>query len=196
MGKRIITEELENLLNQEKETLTIEREYDEYTAYDIIGFLDCKIITYNDRQDLVFNILNNNYNYYKMYFDTHFKYSPKQKEGNSSSDKVCKSLEKMADYLLFSEENRPKKSQSYNYYTDETLYKKQSKNREIEDSQNEYEVPIDILIKDRNYKFERKQNYCIDCDNCRIGCSWGKKLLQNKQPAPDVGKKILADYKK
>lgn len=92
--------------------------------------LDFKITSLKDRKEFVENMLNNDNDFFSIYFDDFYKENATTNDELSEKNTVCKTLENLANYLLGSEEIREERKNSktnYRFYVDETEFKLRTK---------------------------------------------------------------------
>jgi DNA-binding CsgD family transcriptional regulator len=136
------------------------------TIYDFFSKLDYTF-KQDDRLNLIKQLLytqigyENTYldEFFEVYFNNKFVYSPKQNDYLSSDNNVCSILELMANYILFSNDAEKIKKINYNFYTKNQLQSKFGKEYSIEElieksysnSVNESSVSF-LLNNNQNYK--------------------------------------------
>lgn len=129
---------------------------------DYISQIDYELHSLQDRINCVNKILEED-SYYVEYFDKYFVYSPNCNQHLSENDNVCRSLEKMADYLLFSEEEKQRQKENkteYKIFKSAKMFKLATREMGAGDI-NELEInkPMCMLIEgNKNYYLENKQN--------------------------------------
>lgn len=108
---------------------------------------------------------------------SHMKVNVNKTDGLSENNEVCKALEKIANYILFSPDGeRITKKTKYNFYTEETLDMKLNKEPSYEGFVNrnngDEEEVIDFLVrKGKNYKNCIKQKiYTEDLKDEELEC--------------------------
>jgi predicted DNA-binding protein (UPF0251 family) len=113
---------------------------------------------------------------------SHIKICLSQSDGLSDNNAVCKALERMADYILFAPDGEKiDKKTKYNFYTEDSLGRKMSKEPSLEgitkkvgNSNNNVsdEEVIDFLIsKGKNFKKSIQQKiYKQDIRNDKLFC--------------------------
>lgn len=163
-------------------------ELDGTTVNELNQKIDYSKTKLEDRKKVVEDILSST-NFYQEYFDEYYNPSIGRQDPLSHENDVCRSLERMANYLLNSDEVKEKKKKEektkYVFYTDKNYFeKKVNKERSVEsltESNNtDYgEVVIHFLKReDKNYILERKQTIT-------------KRDLERK----DFLGRVLRDYK-
>jgi hypothetical protein len=157
------------------------------TITDFTNQLDYKITKQEERVELVNKIVNTEHvgesdlpdKFFEEYFEqkdnedginkSHIKLCSTTKDNLSDKSSVCKSLERMADYILYAPDGEKiNKKTEYNFYKEEEFNKiinNQYKNMHIEDlnlgNKTQDEV-IDYLVrKGENYKKENKQKIYV-----------------------------------
>lgn len=115
----------------------------------------------SDRKEIIDDILSSDF--YPEYFENYFKVNINSGDGLSEQDAVCLSLEKMANYLLNSEEVKEiKKEIEYVFYADEMAFKKaieREPNIEGMGSGERQENVLHFLKNEnRNYKVSKNQS--------------------------------------
>lgn len=101
-------------------------ELDGTTVYELNNKLDYSKTHLEDRMEVVKNILDNT-DFYNQYFDNHFKASVNSGDPLSENINVCRSLERMASYILNSKEvkqQEDKEQTQYVFYTDRKYFEK------------------------------------------------------------------------
>lgn len=149
-------------------------------AYNYTSKLDYKLDTYEKRLELVEKILKND-DFFVEYFDNYHKVNVNKEDFLSGDKNVCNSLEKIADYLLFSSDIRENDKVNYIFYTDEYLSEKIEKEKSIEgiaeqvatvknengtsnfDNSKFQETIMFLVDKGKNFRKEAKQ-IIIDSD--------------------------------
>lgn len=119
-----------------------------------------------DRIKLVESLLNPNGkvdSYFQVYFDEKFNPHLNKSDYLSSENNVCKTLESIANYLLFADDAIKVKKTEYNYYTTKQLKNKfggeLSVDEFIDKTYSEIsDENINILVKNKNYKLPIEQN--------------------------------------
>lgn len=119
-----------------------------------------------ERKTVVNNILNST-NFYEEYFEDHFKSSINANDHLSSEINICKSLERMANYLLNSKEIKQEEDNEktkYVFHTDEKYFQKkvgreQSIEQMAKTDSGDHENNVIHFLKrdDENYKKEKIQ---------------------------------------
>ena len=118
----------------------------------IMSKLDYGVTDFNERLYIVGEICKDDF--FIEYFDNYFKVSPTTKEELSLDNNICNSLERVADYLIFSDDGKESESSVMNY----SKQIKVSKNeKSIEDLKYSDELEDVEPRKDLNYKKEIKQ---------------------------------------
>lgn len=171
---------------------------DNKTVYDFTKKLDYSL-KQKDRIKLVEKLLYNNEQlvpYFQEYFDTYYKVVPGQTDPLSEDNNVCKGLEKIANYILFSPDaERITKKTKYNFYPEHKLKEKMDKEQSLEELlENTYtenndgldttvfdEVINFLVVPIRNHKKEIKQTiYDKDLNDPEL------KSVKNYQDAMDI----------
>jgi hypothetical protein len=171
---------------------------DDKTVYDFTKKLDYSL-KQKDRIKLVEKLLYNNEQltpYFQEYFDTYYKAVPGQTDSLSEDNNVCKSLEKIANYILFSPDaERICKKTKYNFYPEYKLREKMDKEQSLEELlENIYtenddnldttvfdEVINFLVVPTRNHKKEIKQViHTKDLNDPEL------KSVKNYQDAMDI----------
>jgi DNA-binding CsgD family transcriptional regulator len=105
------------------------------TVHEINKKVDFKKTKLEDRKQVVENILGNT-DFYSEYFDGYFKSGITSHDFLSQENNVCRSLDRMATYLLTSDEikaEEEKEKTEYVFYSDERYFqKKVDKERSVE----------------------------------------------------------------
>lgn len=114
-----------------------------------------------DRKQVVEDLLLSDF--YNEYFENYFKVHVTSGDALSEFDNACSSLEKMANYLLNSEEIKSDKSKvEYKFYTDENAFRnalREEVNLESMGNGINQENIIHFLKKEhRNFKKDKRQN--------------------------------------
>lgn len=137
------------------------------TVNDINKKIDYKKTKLEERKQVVEDLLNET-EFYPTYFSEFFKATLNSGDSLSTDVNVCRSLERMANYLLNSEEikeEEDKEVTKYVFHTDEKYFKKKvERERSLEaltESDNE-NVSNDIVIhflrrEGKNYKKDKTQ---------------------------------------
>lgn len=128
--------------------------------------IDYQKIHLKDRVEVIEGLLNQN-DFYEEYFSNYFKTNITSKDPLSEDINVCRSLARMADYILNSKEIKQKKelkSEKHTYYTDDQyFYRKLEKEINFSDlvdttsSNNEEDFVHLLKSSDDNYKREKNQ---------------------------------------
>lgn len=128
-----------------------------------------------ERKEVVEDILNNT-DFYGEYFDNYFKTSITSRDALSSDVNVCKSLERMANYLLNSKEIKQEEDAEkvkYVFHTDENYFRKKverehSLSQVMSAENEEYEENIIHFLKtsETNHKVKKRQT--PDLKNIRV----------------------------
>jgi len=113
----------------------------------IVSKLDYTIIDFDKRMEIVNDICNNDF--FIEYFDNYFKVNPNTTDQTSIDNNICNSLERVADYLLFSEFGKEEESEILNY-SKQIRISKTEINTDMESEYNQLEE-IEPR-KDINYK--------------------------------------------
>jgi hypothetical protein len=198
------------------------------TIYDFSNKLDYTL-NQQDRIKLVNNILNTQTvgentklpdAYFEEYFEqrdlvngidtSHIKLCATTKDNLSSSNNVCKELEKMADYILFAPDGeRINKKMKYNFYTEEDYNRKLKKEKSLIEQANNYvnennikdcteDEAIDFLINSgKNYKKSIKQKITMkDLNDKELYClrDYEKLLIWLKQQLHNENKKDAKEH--
>jgi hypothetical protein len=103
--------------------------------------------------------------YFQIYFDEKFKYNPSKEDFLSSDNNVCRTLESMANYILFADDAEKIKKTEYNFYTVDQLKDKFGKDFSVDeliektytDAKSEQALSY-ILDKSINFKKPLEQN--------------------------------------
>jgi DNA-binding MarR family transcriptional regulator len=135
-------------------------EINNVTQTDLIKKIDYTKSSLKDRKEIIDDILDTKF--HEEYFEKYFKVNINSGDGLSEQDSVCLSLEKMANYLLNSDESKEaKKEDHYVFYNDEMSFKKAlMKEPNIEGMGNgdQQENVIHFLKNEnRNYKTPKTQ---------------------------------------
>lgn len=89
---------------------------DGVTIYDLINKIDYNKSTYEERLEVIEDILNST-DFFVEYFDEYYNCHINEKQGMSEDEFVCVALERMASYLLLAEDIRDDISRKNNDYT-------------------------------------------------------------------------------
>jgi hypothetical protein len=156
------------------------------TIVDFTKQLDYTITSQEKRNELVDKIVNTQHvgnidlpdKFFEEFFEqkdiengidkSHIKLCLTTKDNLSDKNGVCKALEKMADYILYAPDGEKiTRKTEYNFYRDETIFKKMQKQISLDELTakinkdgdfNSKEEVIDFLIrKGQNYKKEIEQ---------------------------------------
>jgi hypothetical protein len=172
---------------------------DNKTVYDFTKKLDYSL-KQKDRIKLVEDLLYKDGNlvpYFQEYFDTYYKVNPGQTDPLSEDINVCKVLEKMTNYILFSPDaERITKKTKYNFYPEYKLKEKMNKEQSLEELvENTYqdidydsidtaifdEVINFVVVPIKNHKKEIKQTiYDKDLNDPKL------KSVKNYQDFIDI----------
>lgn len=149
----------------------------------------------NDRKNIVNEILNET-KFFEEYFTKHFKSNINSNDHLSSNINVCKSLERMANYLLNSKEIKQEEDAEkvkYIFHTDEKYFRKkvereQSIEQMAKTENDDHENTVIHFLKrdDDNYKKEKIQN---------ISTSRIKPCNVNDEEDVELAISIINDYK-
>ena len=141
------------------------------TVEDLNKKIDYSKVKLEDRKENINQILENT-DFYEEYFDNYYKSSINSNESLSSEVNVCSSLERMANYLLSSNEVKEQekldnKKNDYTYHTNKKYFQKKidreaslSQIMKLENEEGEeYENNIIHHLKkpEKNYKLKKKQ---------------------------------------
>lgn len=128
-----------------------------------------------ERKEVVEDILNNT-DFYEEYFDNYFKTPITSRDALSSDVNVCKSLERIANYLLNSKEVKQEEDAEkvkYVFHTDENYFRKKverehSLSQVMTAENEEYEENIIHFLKtsETNHKVKKRQT--SDLKNIRV----------------------------
>jgi hypothetical protein len=116
-----------------------------------------------DRKEVVDEILGSGF--YEEYFDEHFKVALNSSDSLSEHDNACNSLEKLANYLLNSEEvKEDKKSDEFEYkfYADEEAFRKAVEKEPKIDGMGTEKDNIIHYLKKENRNFKKSKNQSIN----------------------------------
>ncbi|MDG0860305.1 hypothetical protein, partial [Staphylococcus equorum] len=124
-----------------------------------------------DRKQVVSGILNET-NFYEEYFTDHFKSNINANDHLSSNINICKSLERMANYLLNSKEIKQEEDAEktkYIFHTDEKYFRKkvereQSIEQMAKTENGDHENTVIHFLKkdDSNFKKEKIQTISVN----------------------------------
>lgn len=122
--------------------------------------IDYKKTKLDDRLKIVDEILEDGL--YEDYFDNRFKANITNSEGLSEENDVCKSLEKMANYLLNSDEVKKEKREDefeYKFYSDEEAFQKAINREPSIDGMGETAEKENIIhfLKNENRNFKKQK---------------------------------------
>jgi len=136
-------------------------ELDGTTVYELNQKIDYSKLTLDERKREVESILENT-DFYSEYFSEHFKGSINSGDSLSQEINVCKSLEKMANYLLNSEEVRKMEDAEqtkYVFHTDAQYFRKKiERESSLEFLLDSGEGTIHFLKRnEKNYKKPKTQ---------------------------------------
>lgn len=157
--------------------------------------IDYSKVHLEERKEVVGSILDDT-KFYEDYFSDHFKANINAGDHTSSNVNVCKSLERMANYLLNSKEikeEEDKEKTQYVFHTDEKYFRKKV-DRELsidqmtnsENSDHENTIIHFLKRDDGNFKKEKIQS--IDVRDIR-------PTKHNTQEDVEMVKSIILDYK-
>ncbi|AJO60830.1 MULTISPECIES: hypothetical protein [Bacillus] len=161
------------------------------TVHEINKKIDFEKTTLEERKKVVEEILNET-NFYSEYFDGYFKTGITTKDFLSHQNNVCKSLDRMATYLLTSDEIKKEEEQEkteYIFYSDERYFqKKVEKEQSIEsltnsDSNDFSENVIHFLKKEERNKILLRPQSITASDLERD--DWLGEILRSYKPFYD-----------
>ena len=158
------------------------------TVYDLNKKIDYSKTKVEERLEVVNNILDNT-DFYKDYFDKYFKAGINAGNPLSEDINVCKSLEKMANYLLNSEEIKKEEDAEktqYVFYTDRKYFDKKV-NRE---------VSIESMTKTNNQDHQQNVIHFLQGFEQNHKLSKNLKITTKDLKRDDYLGKILRDYQK
>lgn len=168
-------------------------ELDGTTVNEINKKLDYSKNKLDDRKKIVEDILNGT-DFFIEYFSEYFNPNINNVDYLSSNINVCRSLERMANYLLNSKEIKQQEDAEktqYVFYTDEKYFqKKLNKEKSIESITQDHKDNVIHFLKrnEPNYKKEKKQTINLTRnDKVRFK---NKAVKKNEQEL----KRILNDY--
>lgn len=129
-------------------------------SLDYLKNLDYSLQTGKKRVKFIKKLIEKD-EFFPEYFDIWHKVHPNKGDFLSGDRNVCKAIEKLADYILFSPKDKPKEKNEYKFYTDGKLFERMNKELSVENLANEnnnFEGIMHILLeKGKNYKREAKQ---------------------------------------
>lgn len=99
---------------------------DNTNALELNNKIDYSKNKLKDRLEVVNNILDST-TFYEEYFDNHYKFNPNARQCLSEDINVCKSLERIANYLLNSKEIKEEEDREkikYIFYTDRSYFER------------------------------------------------------------------------
>lgn len=102
---------------------------DGINIYEIVEKIDYKKTAYEDRLAVVENILDST-NFFTEYFDEHYNPHINNSQELSENEFVCATLEKMATYLLLSDDVRKSRKDTEYSYINKKTYLNEKINRE------------------------------------------------------------------
>lgn len=143
---------------------TFTGELDGTTVFEINKKIDYSKTSLKERMEVVNNILDNT-DFFVEYFDNYFKANANLSDPPSTQNNVCRSLERMADYILNSKEikqQEDKERPQYVFYTDRKYFEKKLQRELSLDSLFESEDHKQTVIHmmkppSRNYKKSKRQ---------------------------------------
>lgn len=147
-----------------------------------------------ERKEVVNDIIDNTM-FYEDYFSDYFKANINSSDQLSSNINVCKSLERMANYLLNSKEIKQQEDAErtkYIFYTDEKYFQKklsreQSINQRTSPQDSDHENNIIHFLKRNESNFKKEKRQTTDFKNI-------KPNKTNSQEDVDDVKRILGEY--
>ena len=167
---------------------------DETSVVELNSKIDYKKTKLKERKKVIEDILNET-SFYEEYFDEYFKPNITSNQSLSSNNNVCRSLERMANYLLNSKEikeEEDREKQQYVFHKDENYFKKKLR-REISiekmgngNPENEENVIHFLIRNEENYKKSKNQN--ISFDNLKPSITNSKEDIEELQ-------RIMGEYK-
>lgn len=138
------------------------------TVEDLNKKIDYSKVKLEDRKENINQILENT-DFYEEYFDNYYKASINSNESLSSEVNVCSSLERMANYLLNSDEVKEQekldnKKNDYTYHTNKKYFQKKIDREaslgqimELENEEYENNVIHHLKKPEKNYKLKKRQ---------------------------------------
>lgn len=172
---------------------------DNTTINEINKKLDFSKTSLKDREKVVNDILDNT-SFFDEYFDDYYNYSPSNTDCLSSDNNVCKALERMASYLLNSDEVKAEEDREkikYVFYTDLNYFKKKIEREKSLDSiiNSENQDYQDIVIhflrrEEKNYKKSKSQK--ITAADLKREDSLGEILRQYNQYLEKITEELTA----
>lgn len=170
-------------------------ELDGTTAHEISSKVDYTKTKLADRKEHVEELLNEN-NFFPEYFADYFKPNINVTDFTSESNNVCKTLEKMANYLLNSDEIKAeddKEKTVYVFHTDERYFQeKVGREASVEAFGGEtgsFEEVIHFLVRDQENFKKSKDQRISSSDLNREG--FVGEVLRNYQQTLDFVTKEL-----
>lgn len=157
--------------------------------------IDYSKIHLEERKNVVNNILDNT-SFYDEYFQDHFKAAINSYDHLSSEVNVCKSLERMANYLLNSKEIKQEEDAEkthYVFHTDEKYFRKKvAREQSIEQMANtengDHENAVIHFLKRDDGNFKKEKIQTISTKDIRVD-------KKNSQEDVDYVISVINDYK-
>ena len=149
---------------------------DGVTIYELIERIDYQKVIYDDRLDVVESILDST-DFFQEYFDDYYNCHINEKQVLSEEEFVCASLERMASYLLLSEDIREdisRKNNDYTFVNKKDFFQKKLDREPSVDSLRTQNAVIETSSaqnNNKNYLLSKKQKiYSVDLkDNSEMG---------------------------
>lgn len=165
------------------------------TIDEIMSKLDYTISDFDSRIKIVKEICEDEY--FIEYFDNYFKVSPNTTDQTSIDDNICNSLERVADYLLFSELGKKEDEIVVLNYSKQIRISK-IENTSIEQIQEDSDIEDIEPRKDLNYKKSiiqvikkddlKKDNYLKELQEIRDEISQKNKIYKDNLNSGDKAK--------
>lgn len=162
------------------------------TLQELNKEIDYTKSTYDERLQVIEDILETGF--YEEYMDEHFKVNINSSDSLSDSDAVCSSLERMANYLLNSDEVKEMKKDEefeYKFYSDEEAFNKAvNKEPKIEGMASVATENVIHFLKQENRNNKLSKNQKITKQDMRRGDELGEILCQYDDYLKKVTKEL------
>ncbi|MCT4776358.1 MULTISPECIES: hypothetical protein [Exiguobacterium] len=157
------------------------------TVNELKQSLDYQKVHLKDRIDVVEKMLNQS-DFYEDYFSTLFKSNITSQDPLSEEVNVCRSLSRMADYILSSKEvkdEKDAKKNNYVFYTDNQYFRRKM----------EREVNFSELGGSTSFNNEEDLIHLLKCSEKNYKAEKVQKIVSEDLERTDFLGQILKDYK-